>query len=65
MKKGSSLILYLNEGIPGKLINSYDSKEGPEIAVFEFGISNKKWLLIGNYKPPSKIELSFINEIYF
>ena len=56
-------ILCINEGIPGKLINSYDFKEGSEIIVFEFSISNKKWLLLRNYKPPSQNELSFINEI--
>ena len=62
-KDGGGLILYINEGIPGKLINLYDFKEGSEIIVFEFSISNKKWLLLGNYKPPSQNELSFINEI--
>ena len=62
-KNGGGLILYVNEDIPGKLINSYDFKEGSEIIVFEFSISNKKWLLLRNYKPPSQNELSFINEI--
>ena len=62
-KNGGGLILYVNEDIPGKLINSYKFKEGSEIIVFEFSISNKKWLLLGNYKPPSQNELSFINEI--
>ena len=56
-------ILCINEGIPGKLINSYDFREGSEIIVFEFSISNKKWLLLKNYKLPSQNELSFINEI--
>ena len=57
-KNVGGLILYLNEDIPGKLINSYNFKEGSEIIVFEFSISNKKWLLLGNYKPPSQNELS-------
>ena len=35
-------MLYVNEGILGKLINSYDHKKGAEIIVFEFSISNKK-----------------------
>ena len=61
-KDGGGLILYVNEGIPSKLINSYDYKEGSEIIVFGFSISNKIWLLLGNYKPPSRNELSFINE---
>ena len=62
-KNGGGLLLYLNEGIPGKLISSYDFKEGSKIIVFEFNISNKKWLLLGNYKPPSQNELSFMNKI--
>ena len=60
-KNGCGLILYVDEGIPGKLINSYDFKEGSEIIVFELSISDKKWLLLGNYKPPSQNRLSFIN----
>ena len=62
-KNDGGLILYVNEDIPVKLINSYNFKEGSEIIGFEFNISNKKWLLLGNYKPPSQNELSFINEI--
>ena len=62
VKNGSGLLLYINEDIPAKLINSYDFKEGSEIIVFEFSISKKKWLLLGNYKPPSQNELSFINK---
>ena len=62
-KNYGGLILYINEGISGKLINSYDFKEGSETIVFEFSISNKKWLLLWTYDPPSQNELSFINEI--
>ena len=62
-KNGSGLVLHINEGIPGKLINSSDFKEGYGIILFEFSVSNNKWLLLGNYKPPSQNELSFINEI--
>ena len=60
-KNTGVLILYVNEGIPGKLIDSCDNKEVSEIIVLEFSISNKKWLLLGNYKPPSQNKLSFIN----
>ena len=37
-KNGGVFILYINEGIPGKLINSYDFKEGSEIILFEVSI---------------------------
>ena len=47
-KTGGRLLLYVNENLPGKIINSYKFKENPEIIVFEFSVSNKKWLLLGN-----------------
>ena len=53
-KNGGGLILYINDVITGKLINSSDFKEGSEIKVFEFSISNKKWLLLGNYESLSQ-----------
>ena len=62
-KNGGDLILYVNEDVPGKLTNSCNFIEGSGIIVFGFSISNKKWLLLGNYKPSSQNELSFINEI--
>ena len=55
-KTGGGLLHYVNENLPGKIINSYKFK-------FEFSVSNKKWLLLGNYKPPSQNDLSFINEL--
>ena len=53
-KAGGGLLLYVNEDIPGKIINSYQFKEKSEIILFEFSVSNKKWLLLGNYRPPSQ-----------
>ena len=53
-KNNGGLIFYVNEDISGKSINLFDFKEGSEIVIFEFSISNKKWLLLGNYKPPSQ-----------
>ena len=62
-KTGGGLLLYVNENLPGKIISSYKFKENSEIILFEFSVSNKKWLLLGNYKPPSKNDLSFISEL--
>ena len=62
-KTGGGLLLYVNESLPGKIINSYKFKENSEIIVFEFSVSNKKWLLLGNYRPPSQNDLSFISEL--
>ena len=57
------LLLYVNENLPGKIINSYKFREISEIVLLEFSVSNKKWLLLGNYRPPSQNDLSFINEL--
>ena len=62
-KTGGGLLLYVNENLPGKIINSYKFKENSEIILFKFSVSNKKWLLLGNYRPPSQNDLSFISEL--
>ena len=62
-KSGGGLLLYVNENIPGKIINSYKLKENSEIILFEFSVSNKKWLLLGNYRSPSENDHLFINEL--
>ena len=62
-KNGGGLLIYVNENLPGKNINSHKFKESSEIILFEFRVSNKKWLLLGNYKPHSQNDLSAINEL--
>ena len=62
-KNGGGLLLYVNENLPSKIINSYKFKENSEIILFEFSVSNKKWLLLDNYKSPSQKDLSIINEL--
>ena len=62
-KTGGGLLLYVNEILHGKVISSYKFKKNSEIILFEFSVSNKKWLLLGNYKPLSQNDLSFINEL--
>ena len=47
-------VLYINEAIPGKLINLYDFKEESEILLFEFR----------NYKPPSLKFQHAVNHYY-
>ena len=62
-KTGGGLLLYINENLPRKIINSYKFKENSEIILFKFSVSNKKWLLLSNYRPPSQSNLSFISEL--
>ena len=60
---GGGLLLYVNEDIPGKLITNFNFPKDIEILCFEFTIRNKKWLLIGIYKPPIKPNLTFIEQL--
>ena len=62
-KTGGGLLLYVNENLPSKIINSYKFKENFEITVFEFSVSNKMWLLLGNYRPTSQNDFSFVSEL--
>ena len=50
-KTGVGLLFYANENLPGKI----KFKENSEINIFKFSVSNKKWLLLRNYKTPHKI----------
>ena len=62
-KTRGGLLLYINENLPDKIINSFKFKENSETVLFGFGVSKKKWLLLRNYKLPSQNDLSFINEL--
>ena len=62
-KTVGGLLLYINENLSGKIISSYKFKENSEIVLFGFSVSNKKWLLLDNYKPLSQNDISFINEL--
>ena len=62
-KTRGGLSLYVKENLPGKIINFYKFKVNSKIILFEFNVSNKKWLLLGNYRPPSQNDLSFISEL--
>ena len=62
-KTRGGLLLYVNENLPDKIINSYKFKENFEIVLFEFSVSNKKWLLLGNYKSSSQNNFSFIKKL--
>ena len=62
-KIGGGLLFYVNKNLLGKIINTYKFKENSEIILFEFSVSDKNWLLLGNCKPLSRNDISFINEI--
>ena len=49
-KNGGGFLLYVNENLPGKIINSFKFKESSEIIVFESSESNKKWKKVSQTK---------------
>ena len=46
-----------------KVVNTCKFKEISEIILFEFNVSNEKWLLMGNFKPFSQNDRSFIHQL--
>ena len=62
-KTKGGLSFYVNGNLPGTIISSYEFKENSEIILFEFSTTNKRWLLLDNYKPLSQNHLSFTNKL--
>ena len=62
-KFGGGLILFVKENIPCKVLNTFRFSEECEIISIDFSISNKKWLLLGIYNPPSQNEALFVEQI--
>ena len=56
-------MFYLNENIPGKLLNNHTVDTSIETIVIEFHQAKRTWLLLGIYKPPGQSDLAFINAI--
>ena len=62
-KFGGDLILFVKENIPYKVLNTFLFSEECEMISIDFSISNKKWLLLGIYNPPSQNEALFVEQI--
>ena len=62
-KFGGDLILFVKENIPYKVLNTFRFSEECEMISIDFSISNKKWLLLGIYNPPSQNEALFVEQI--
>ena len=56
---GGGVMLYINEEIPCKLLNSHCVGPGIEIIALEFHQLKRKWLFLGCYKPPNFKDLEF------
>ena len=62
-KFGGGLILFVKENIPCKVLNTFRFSEECEIISINFSMSNKTWLLLGIYNPPSQNEVLFVEQI--
>ena len=58
-KHGGGIMFFINENIPCKTVNVEGLPDDSEVTLIELSIKSWKWLCIGLYKPPSK------NEKYF
>ena len=62
-KHGGSIIFYINENIPCKTVNVEGLPDDCEVTLIELLIKSQKWLCIGLYKPPSKNEKYFLDNL--
>ena len=60
---GGGLIFYMNENIPCRELSPEQNDSNFEIIFLEITLRNRKWLLIGLYKPPGQKEKSFLEKL--
>ena len=58
-----SLLLYINERVPCRVLQGQPNFTNIEILVLEIYQNNKKWLFLGLYKPPNQNGIEFLNRI--
>ena len=56
---GGSLVLYVNEQVPCKILTNYGNPIASGIIILEFYQSKHKWLILGIYKTPNQKEAEF------
>lgn len=61
-KNGGGRLVYVNKNLPGNITSACKFKENSELIVLESSVSNKKWLLLSDYKLLLQNDLSFINQ---
>ena len=63
-RKGGGLLIFIKEGAPVKEIPLLSSTAKEiEAKAIEINLQNIKWLLVGIYRPPSQLEVFFLEEI--
>ena len=60
---GGGLMVYVNENIPWRELYPEQNDSNFEIIFLEITLRNRKWLLIGLYKPPGQKEKGFLENL--
>ena len=60
---GGGLMFYVNENIPCRELSPEQNDSNFEIIFLEITLRNRKWLLIGLYKPPGQKEKDFLENL--
>ena len=61
-KNGGGRLVYVNKNLPDNITSACKFKENSELIVLESSVSNKKWLLLSDYKLLLQNDLSFVNQ---
>ena len=62
-QNGDGLLIYVREHAPIKALTQYKAPNDIECGMIEVNLKNKKWLLVGIYRPPSQSKEYFFDEI--
>ena len=57
------LLFHVNQDLNCKVLTNYAIRHDSEILALELKLSKTNWLIIGFYKPPSLIDITFTSEI--
>ena len=57
------IFYYVNQNISCKMVNVEGVTDDCEIILIEFSMKTRKWLCIGLYKPPSKNDKFFLDNL--
>ena len=62
-KRGGDIMFYINENILCKTVNVEGLPDDCEVTLIQLSIKSQKWLCIGLYKPSSRNEKYFVDNI--
>ena len=60
---GGGLLMYVNEDIPSRVLNSHVTPDDIEILCIEINLRKQKWVVLGIYRPPNTIDRYFMDHL--